>query len=108
MPGPLRMMIGPARARLLKYFEKTSSLLSGKKKICGENETTLEELIDHITVTCSFLERCNHDWANVLKDPRGDEKAKEKKEYQHFSEGSEGFVEVLLDASKMSTPCSKS
>jgi len=78
MSGPLRMMIGPARARLQEYLEEASLLLLGKKKILGEDETRLEELRERITVTCSLLERCNRDWANLSKDLRGEEKAKEE------------------------------
>jgi len=88
------MMIGPARARLLKYLAEASSLLEGNEKMSGKDETRLEELVERITGTCSLLERCNRDWVNVLKDLRGEEKTK-------FSEGSEGFVEVMLDASEM-------
>ena len=97
------MMIGPARARLLKYLAEASSLLEGKEKTSGEDETRLEELVERITGTCSLLERCNRDWINVLKDLRGEEKTKEEKEYERFSEGSEGFVEVMLDAGEMGT-----
>ena len=74
MSGPLRMMIGLARARIQKYLEKASLLLSGKEKILGEGETRLEELRECIAVTCSLLERCNRDWANLLKDLRGEER----------------------------------
>jgi len=71
MSGSLRMMNGPARARLQKYLEEASLLLSGKEKVLGEDKTRLEELSERITVTCSLLERCNRDWANLLKDLRG-------------------------------------
>ena len=74
MSRPLRMMIGPARARLLKYLAEASLLLEGKEKTSGEDETRLEELVECITGTCSLLERCNRDWVNVLKDLRGEEK----------------------------------
>ena len=73
MSGPLRMMIVPARVRLWKYSE-ASSLLSGKEKILGQDKLRLEELRERITVTCSLLEQSNRDWANLLKDLRGEEK----------------------------------
>jgi len=79
------MMIGPARARLLKYLAEASSLLERKEKTSGEDETRLEELVERITGTCSLLERCNRDWVNVLKDLRGEEKTKEEKEYEQVS-----------------------
>ena len=35
-----------------------------------------------------------------LKDLKGEEKGKEEKEYQRVTEGSEGFIEALMDANK--------
>ena len=100
MSGPLRRMIGPARARLLKYMKEASSLLSRPvdEKSLEEDETRVEELVSRVEHTCSLLERCNRDWSIVLKDMKGEEKSKEEAEYQRFSEGEESFVETLLDA----------
>ena len=49
----------------------------------------------------SILEHCNHDWADLLKDLKGEEKVKEEKEHQKLAEGSEGCIEVLLDTNEV-------
>jgi len=81
MSGPLKIIIGPARTRLLRYMEETSSLLSGPvdKKSLEEDETRIEEWVSCINHTCSFLERCKWNWSTLLKDTKGDEKSKEEK-----------------------------
>ena len=37
---------------------------------------------------------------SLLKELEGDERTKEEEEHQKVTEGSEGFIEVLLDAGK--------
>ena len=48
-----------------------------------------------------LLERCNHNWASLLKEMDGDERTKEEVEYQKVTEGSEGFIDVLLNAGEI-------
>ena len=36
-----------------------------------------------------------------MKDLKGDERSKEEKEYQHVAEGSEGYIEMLMDANEV-------
>ena len=60
----------------------------------------MDELITRIKTTCTILERCNSDWASLLKDFKGEERAKEEA-LQRFTEGDEGYLEVLLDANEI-------
>ena len=61
----------------------------------------VEEVITRINTSISFLERCNRDWDNLLKDLKGEEKGKEEKEYQRVAEGNEGYIEALMEANKL-------
>ena len=61
----------------------------------------VEEVITRINTSISFLERCNRDWANLLKDLKGEEKGKEEKEYQLVAEGNEGYIEALMEANEL-------
>ena len=61
----------------------------------------MEEVIAHINTNVSLLERCNRDWANLLKDLKSEEKGKEEKEYQQIAEGSEGYIEILMEANEV-------
>jgi len=102
MSGPIRKLVGPARARLQNYIEEASSILLGSldDKNAEEEEIRLDELVIRIKTTCGILERCNTDWSNLLKDLKGEEKAKEEKEFQRFTEGGDGYLEVFLDANE--------
>ena len=42
--------------------------------------------------------RCNRDWSSLLKD---EDRSKEEKEHQRVAEGSEGYIEILMDANEM-------
>ena len=66
-----------------------------------EDEIRVEEVIARINANVSLLERCNRDWSSLLKDLKGDERSKEEKEYQRVAEGSEGYIEMLMDANEM-------
>ena len=103
MSGPLRRLIGPAKARLLRYLKEAAPLLtvSVEEKTMEEQEFTIEELIKRINTTICLLERCNRDWASLLKEIDGEERTKEEAEYQKVTEGSESFIEVLLDAGEI-------
>ena len=63
-------------------------------------QSTLCTIISNCTYlnSISLLERCNSDWSNVLKDLKGDERIKEEKELQKMADGSDGYVELILDA----------
>ena len=47
-----------------------------------------------MNIDISLLEICDHDWVNLLKDLRSNEKVKEKKELEQGKD----YFEVLLDA----------
>ena len=102
MSGPIRKLIGPGKTRLQHYIEEVSSLLSSRveEKTLEEDEIR-EEVIARVNANVSLLERCNRDWSSLLKDLKGDERSKEEKEYQRVAEGSEGYVEMLMDANEV-------
>ena len=58
-------------------------------------------MVCRIYTNISLLECCNRDWAGLLKDLKGEEKVKEEKEHQKVSEGSDGYIEVLLDTNEV-------
>ena len=39
--------------------------------------------------------------ANLLKDLKTEENVKEEKEYQRVAEGSEGYIEILMEANEL-------
>ena len=96
-------MIGPAKARLQRYNEEASSLLASpiEEESLEEDEIRVEEVIARISTNISLLERCNRDWSNLLKDLKSEERNKEEKEYQRVADGSEGYIEVMMDANEM-------
>ena len=103
MSGPIKKLIGPAKARLQRYIEEASSLLVLRieEKSSEEDEIHVEEVIAHINTNVSLLERCNRDWSSLLKDLKSEECNKEEKEYQRVADGSEGYIEILMDANEM-------
>ena len=103
MSGPIKKLIGPAKARLQQYIEEASSLLVLRieEKSSEEDEIHVEEVIAHINMNVSLLERCNRDWSSLLKDLKSEECSKEEKKYQRVADGSEGYIEILMDANEM-------
>ena len=103
MSGPIRKLIGPAKARLQRYNEEASSLLASRieQKSLEEDEIRVEEVIARISTNISLLERCNRDWSNLLKDLKNEERNKEEKEFHRVADGSEGYIEVMMDANEM-------
>ena len=61
----------------------------------------MEEVIDCINTNVSLLERCNRDWSSLLKDLKSEERSKEEKEYQRVADGSEGYIEILMNTNEM-------
>ena len=68
--------------RLQRYLEEASSLLSSavEEKTVTEDKLQVEKVITRINTSISFLEHCNCDWANLLKDLKSEEKGKQEKE----------------------------
>ena len=72
-----------------------------EEKTLEEDEIRVKEVIARINTNVSLLERCNRDWSSLLKDLKNEDRSKEEKEYQHVAEGSEGYIEILMDANEM-------
>ena len=58
----------------------------------------VEVVIAYINTNISLLERCNPDRVSLLKDLKTQEKVNEEKEYQRVVMGSEGYIEILMEA----------
>ena len=102
MSGLIRKLIGPAKTRLQRYVEEASSLLSsGVEEKILEDDKIRVEVIARININVSLLECCNRDWSSLLKDLKNEDRSKEEKEHQHVAEGSEGYIEILMDANEM-------
>jgi len=101
MSGPIRRMIGPAKARLQQYVESANSLLENKPKEqeLDEYESEVEDFLSRLTTNVSLLEKCNKDWSNILKET--DTKVKEEKEYSRATDGENGFIEVMFIANEV-------
>ena len=80
MSGPTRKLIGPAKTRLQGYFHK-SNKLSSSPVWEENNELMSEDLLGHMNTNVNLLERCNHDWVNLLKDLSGETKTVKDTEY---------------------------
>ena len=103
MSGPIRKMIGPAKARLQQYIESANSLLENKPKEqeLDEYESEVEDFLSRLTTNVSLLEKCNKDWSNILKETKGDAKVNEEKEYSRATDGENGFIEVMFIANEV-------
>jgi len=84
MSGSLQKLIEPAKGWLQRYIEEAWGILLSAidEKMIDELETQLEETIRRVNMGVSLLERCNRDWASLLKDLKGDKKVKEEKELE--------------------------
>ena len=103
MSGPIRKIIGPAKARLQQYIESANGLLEKKPKEqeLDEYESEVEDFLNRLTTNVSLLEKCNKDWSNVLKEAKGDAKATEEKEYSRATDGETGFIELMFAANEV-------
>ena len=84
MSGGIRRLIGPTKSRLEQCIEQAEALL--KTKVTVESDLDGEEseadyFINRLSTNSLLLERCNKDWSNVIKDPKGEGKATEEQEY---------------------------
>ena len=103
MSGPIRKLIGPAKTRLLRYITEAETLLSSpiQAEALEEDEMNTEDLIERMSNNLSIFERCNRDWVSLLKDLKGEQKTAEEKEHSRVGEGTEGYIEVLLNAGEL-------
>ena len=94
------MLIGPVKGRLHRYMEEASAILSSpvEEKTIEELEFQVEEIIKRVNTSVSLIERCNRDWANLLRDVKDEEKVKEEKEFERAADSKDGYIEALLDA----------
>lgn len=65
------------------------------------NQLCSIDLIECMNDNVSFIERCNHDWMNLLKELMGDKKTTEEKDYNRVAKGTKGFIEVMLNSSEI-------
>ena len=70
------------------------------EEMMEDDEIMGERLIECMATNISLLERCNRDWADLLKGLSGEERAMEETEYNQVADGTEGFVEVMLNANE--------
>lgn len=100
MSGHIRKLIGPAKARAQGYIEDTTTLLQRplNDDVLDELEDSCEDLSNRVTRCLDMLTKCNDDWAAVLKDLQGDDRAAEIAEYDRVCDGPDGLVQILLSA----------
>lgn len=60
-----------------------------------------EDFTNQILNNVTFLEKCNKDWPNILREVKGDKKVTKEYEYARIFDGEDGVIEVLLTASKV-------
>ena len=107
MSGPLRQLIGPTKARLLRYFDEVNTIFERNVEDGEDTEdidirvSQLVHLSSRIQKGCRLLERRNNDWANILKDLQDDDRTAEEQIYASVAEGETGFIAVLLDCYDM-------
>ena len=102
MSGAIRKLLGPAKSRLLGYIAEAEKLLSLPiQSETIEDEMNTDDLIERMNNNISILERCNRDWVSLLKGLKGEEKTAEEKEHTRVGEGTEGYIEVLLNAGEL-------
>ena len=91
MSGPLRKLLGPSKARLKKYMEEAEQLLSQsveEKTMEGEEEI-VESLVERMNNSVAIVERCNGDWASLLRTLKGEAKVTEEEEQSRAADGKE-------------------
>ena len=107
MSGPLRQLIGPTKARLLRYFDEVNTIFERNVEVGEDIEdidvrvSRLVDLSSRIQRGCRLLERCNNDWANILKDLQPDDRTAVEQTYASVAEGKTCFIAVLLDCHDM-------
>jgi len=107
MSGPIRKLLGPTKARLQGYLKNSRVIFMTpiNDKDLDKEETEIEDLVHRVDMNVALLERCDNDWKTLLKELKGDSKAKvetEEKEYLWAAEGEDGFIELLLDSREVS------
>ena len=68
------------------------------KKTWKTKEATIEEYVEHINKNVTILERCDREWGILLSKLKAEEKVTEEKEHARVAEGTEGYIETLMNA----------
>jgi len=101
MSGPIRKLLGPAKARLKGYLEDAEKFLTSpiNEGDLEEEEAIIEEYIERINNNTAILERCDREWSVFLSGVKDKaEKVTEEKEHSRVAEGTDGYIEVLMNA----------
>ena len=100
MSGQLQKLLGPSKAHLKRYIEEAEQLLlqSIEEKTMEEEEEIIEDLVERMNNNVSIVERCNDDWASLLRNLKGETNVTEEEEQSRAADGKEGYVELLLDS----------
>ena len=104
MSGPIRKLLGPAKARLKGYLEDADKFLTSpiNEGDLEEEEATIEEYIERINNNTAILERCDCEWNMFLSGLKGkEEKVAEEKEHSRVAESTDGYIEVLMNAGEI-------
>ena len=68
-----------------------------------DKEATIEEYTERINNNVTILERCDHEWGILLSKLKVEEKVMEEKEHAQVAEGTEGYIETLMNAGEIIT-----
>ena len=77
-----KKVCGPAKIRLLKYYDEVDKLLSTPVwvKTIEDDKQLAEELFEHMNTNDNLIAMCNRDWENLLKGLGTETKAAEEKD----------------------------
>ena len=103
MSGPIRKLLVPTKKRLFDYFKDVKKFMGSpiNKEAIEDEEATVEEYVERISNNVLFLEKCNQEWATLLKEVKGERKVTEEQEHARAAEGPEGYVEALIAAGEV-------
>ncbi len=104
MPGHLRRLLGPTKARLIEYLDNgTTSInvdpnlsIDRKKEVLTELHLASVNQIRKIRNAISQIESYNKEWHAYIDTLRGEVKTAEEELYSSFADGDNGFLNVLL------------
>jgi len=108
MSGMICKLLGPAKAQLQEYLEDAEKFLTSpiNEEEMEDEEVIIEEYIEHINNNVAVLERCDRDWSVLLSGLKEKtEKVTEEKEHARVAEGTDGYIELLMNAGE-TIPCS--
>ena len=103
MSGPIHKLLGPAKDQIQGYLEDTEKflVLPINEEDVEDEEAIIEEYIERINNNVTILERCDHEWGILLSKLKAEEKVMEEKEHARVIEGTEGYIETLMNAGEI-------